>query len=586
MTSTDPQSSPGSSTARSRSTTGLGGDPYDSEAQLEKAEGAPVGVGVDATPASPARGHHGGAADDGEAKTLADRKDAAAGSPASPQADHPHNDDEKSDVIWVQFEQGDAEDPFNFSPVLKYSLTGLAVLFTLLVSANASSYVPGIALMEKDLNVTNHTLSLFGISIYALGFGIPPLVLAPISEVYGRRWVFLASQLAYTLFFFCTGFADNMATMLLGRFFSGAFGSTGSTLTGGLLADIFVSSDRGTPMAMFATAAIAGTGFGPMWAGWVVQRPSLGWRWVQYIQLIISAGSLLAMCLCLRETRGSVILTRRAIRLRKETGDQRYRAKAEDEVPSLRILVQQSLTRPLTFLAREPIVLFFSLWIATLWGVMYSLLESIGLVTALHGYTPGQTGLVFLSIVVAALLGQVVNIYQNHLYERNIKTRGPEARLYLSMVAALMFPVGCFIYGWTSYAHVSIAGPIVGIVVLMLAVHIVYLAAFNYLADGYLLFASSALAAQSFARNMFGFAVPLFAVNIYENLGYQWASSLAGFLGLLLGVVPFVLFFYGQEIRKRSPASRQLQEIERKRLLGQQQQQQDVNKPQPEPESE
>lgn len=81
------------------------------------------------------------------------------------------------------------------------------------------------------------------------------------------------------------------------------------------------------------------------------------------------------------------------------------------------------------------------------------LLESIGLITELHGYTPGQTGLVFLSICVAALIGQFTNVFQERLYVKNFATRGPEARLYLSCVAAVGFPVGCFIYGWTSYCE-------------------------------------------------------------------------------------------------------------------------------------
>lgn len=76
---------------------------------------------------------------------------------------------------------------------------------------------------------------------------------------------------------------------------------------------------------------------------------------------------------------------------------------------------------------------------------------------------------------------------------------------------------------------------VVGITVLMWGVYIIYLAVFNYLADGecaveyalrarntdklmsyrppsaaYLIYASSALAAQSFARNIFAFAFPLF----------------------------------------------------------------------------
>ncbi len=192
-------------------------------------------------------------------------------------------------------------------------------------------------------------------------------------------------------------------------------------------------------------------------------------------------------------------------------------------------------------------------------GFMYMLLESIGLITAQHGFTPGQTGLVFLSIVAASLLGNLMNPLQEFLYRRNFPTRGPEARLYLACAGAIMFPVGCFIYGWTSYSDVSIAGPIVGVIILMTGIYHIYLAVFNYLADSYLTYASSALAAQSFARNIFGFIFPLFAEDMYHNLGYQWASTLAALLGAALGVVPFILFFYGKKIRSRSKISQALQ---------------------------
>lgn len=89
---------------------------------------------------------------------------------------------------------------------------------------------------------------------------------------------------------------------------------------------------------------------------------------------------------------------------------------------------------------------------------MYMLLESIGLIAALHGYNPGQTGLVFLSICVAALIGQATNVFQERLYARKFTTRGPEARLYASCVAAVGFPCGCFIYGWTAYCECYLIG--------------------------------------------------------------------------------------------------------------------------------
>jgi len=40
---------------------------------------------------------------------------------------------------------------------------------------------------------------------------------------------------------------------------------------------------------------------------------------------------------------------------------------------------------------------------------------------------------------------------------------------------------------------------------------------------------------------------------MYDSLGYQWASSLLAFLGVLLAFAPLVLLVYGRQIRARSP---------------------------------
>lgn len=144
------------------------------------------------------------------------------------------------------------------------------------------------------------------------------------------------------------------------------------------------------------------------------------------------------------------------------------------------------------------------------------------------------------------------------MYKKHVGKRGPEARLYSACAAAPLFPIGALIYGWTAYPHVSIAGPVVGITLLMTSVYQVYLSCFLYLSDSsvaldparpaalsltshaprsYGPYASSALAAQSFARNLAGTAFPLFCEQMYHRLGYQWASTLAGLLGAVLGIV-------------------------------------------------
>lgn len=100
-------------------------------------------------------------------------------------------------------------------------------------------------------------------------------------------------------------------------------------------------------MSLFALAAIFGTGLGPVWAGWVEENASLGWRWIEWIQAAYTGAAFIIILFFLKETRGGVVLTRRAVRLRKETGDQRYRARAEAERASIPILIKNSLSRPI-----------------------------------------------------------------------------------------------------------------------------------------------------------------------------------------------------------------------------------------------
>jgi uncharacterized membrane protein YdfJ with MMPL/SSD domain len=75
---------------------------------------------------------------------------------------------------------------------------------------------------------------------------------------------------------------------------------------------------------------------------------------------------------------------------------------------------------------------------------------------------------------------------------------------------------------------------------------------FNYLADTYRRYASSALAAQSFCRNILGGVFPLITDDLFLNLGTPFASTVLGMFAAALTVVPWILVFYGKSIRARS----------------------------------
>ena len=62
----------------------------------------------------------------------------------------------------------------------------------------ASTYAMGYGSMIRDLNCTQFQATL-GLSVFALGFGIIPLVTAPLSEEFGRQPLYLASTFVFMM---------------------------------------------------------------------------------------------------------------------------------------------------------------------------------------------------------------------------------------------------------------------------------------------------------------------------------------------------------------------------------------------------
>ncbi|KAK9894077.1 MFS general substrate transporter [Cystobasidium minutum MCA 4210] len=471
----------------------------------------------------------------------------------------------EGEPIYVQFEDEDPDNPFEWPKKKKWIMTGIGAWLTTLVAIAGPGFVAGTASMQRELNLS-HIMASLAFSLYPLGFGLGPLVLAPISEVYGRNPMYFVSTILFTLCYLPIALANNLPLICVFRFLSGVTGSVGSTMVGGTIADIWVARERGKAMAFFSIGAFAGTGFGLVFFGYVEQN--LDWRWIEWIQMIMAGVTSALVIIFFRETRGNVILSKRAKKLRQETGDQRYQCRADEERASLAVLIKTGVSRPLWFLISEPIVLSLSIWIGFSWGCLYGLVEAIPLVYSnVYGWRIGAVGLAFLSVVLGAFIGWALNRFQEKAYKKHHPTKGMEARLWFSMIGGITFATGSMIFAWAIKGHWI--GPLIGVTILISGIYSIYQGVFIYLADAYTIYASSAMSAQSFARNFMGFIFPLFITQMYNNLGYSWAAFLLACIAYVLAVIPFVLYRYGSRIRARSPAAialaRQLEEAERKR---------------------
>jgi len=417
--------------------------------------------------------------------------------------------------------------PFDWPDKRKQFTILVSCIITALTAFSAGAYSPGVGQMSKEWGVSI-VAALVGITTFTTGFAIAPMVLAPFSEINGRRPMFIASGILFIICQLCSGLTQSYAGMLVVRFFAGVGGSTFSTMVGGVVSDIYHAEDRNTPMALFSGSALFGTGWGPLVCGFIAQNTT--WRWIFYFQAI-SCGTMVALiCLVFKETRGSVLLSRKAKALnqwyeareaagyygfitvdadkRGTASSQRIRwkVKSDEERASLAKMIGISLYRPFHLLFTEPVVFWFGLWVAFSWAVLYLTLAAIPLVfQGNYGFSLQQANAVFAAMCIASVLATLLSIYQERIAKKYGKlSTTPEGRLYFACVESALMPIGLFMFGWTSFSDMHWIAPTVSIGVATIGIFAIYLATFNYLADTYHRYASSALAAQSFCRNMLG----------------------------------------------------------------------------------
>ncbi|KAL1406579.1 hypothetical protein Q8F55_008285 [Vanrija albida] len=478
--------------------------------------------------------------------------------------------DDGTPVIWVDFPPASTENPFYFTTARKTAITLVASWYTFMTAYTISVFPISAPSMCAELGCSQLEVSA-GVAVYTWGFAIAPLFLAPLSEELGRRWTYIAAVGLFWLFHIQMALAQNTATILVSCFIRGCAGSVGATLVGGTISDIFIPARRGLPMAVFGFCAVFGGGAGGFCMGFVEGNVHMRWRWVWWLMVIILGIFFPIVVVVMRETRAPIILARKAKRLRKERGDAdggRYMARAEATKTSFLTQMKGSLSRPLLFLITEPIVTFFSIWIGLGWGVFYTQIVGLPYIYKhIHVFSsPGKVGLTYLSIMIGAIIGFALNFAQEKLYKANAPKRGVEARLYAPMAAGILFAIGCYITGFTAVKSVHWIGPCIGMVVVLTAVMSIYIAAFTYLSQCYGKYASSAVAGQSFLRNMISGGLALASTTMFDRMTVRWAIVMMAGIGTVLALVPFVAFFYGPAIRARSKYSRELMELERQEL--------------------
>lgn len=463
-------------------------------------------------------------------------------------------------VIWLP---NDVENPLNMSEIEKWALAAFVSVATLAVALASSAYSGAAISIKMELGGSSTVITL-GVSLFVLGFALGPLIWAPLSELLGRRNLFLFTYAFLTLWNSVAAASQTLAQLLVFRFLAGAFGSSPLANAGGSIADVFTARERGLAMALFASAPFLGPALGPITGGFLGE--SAGFRWVQGFLGIFSGVVLFLGIFMYRETYAPLLLRRRATKLSKVTGKHyisQLDAGKGDETFLKQFMV--SLGRPWLLLAYEPIVLLLSLYTAVVYAILYSFFSAFPIVfQQVRGWSPGIGGLAFLGILVGMIFAfAFVIFYINPDYIKAVEKNGgffapPEVRLKGALVGAPLLVLGLALFAATDFPSIHWSVPIILSSPFGFAMVLIFLSLQNYLIDAYLLYAASVLAANSVIRSLLGAAFPLFTPYMYNpggigvaKYGIHIGPAIGGGIALLFLPAPFLFYKRGAEIRKK-----------------------------------
>ncbi|TDZ27904.1 Efflux pump radE [Colletotrichum spinosum] len=462
-------------------------------------------------------------------------------------------DDDPNIVDWDG--PDDPENPQNWPMKKKWLNIAAISILTLVTPLGSSMFAPGIPKIMAEFHETSSMTATFVVSVYILGFAFGPLIVAPLSEVYGRAILYNWGNVLFTIFTVGTALSQNMSMLMAFRFLMGLAGSVPITIGSGSIADIMPVELRGRAMSSWALGPLLGPCIGPIAGGYLFQ--AAGWRWIYWLVTIIAGIFIPLSFLFMKETFAPVLLERKTQRLRKETGNANLRSKLETESKTSDKF-KFAILRPLKLLFMTPIVTLMALYVAITYGILYLLITTFSYVYRdQYGFDEGTVGLTFLPAGIGMILGVAVfGALTDYLVKRN-KDKGlphrPEVRLapVMAMPCGVVLPVGLFLYGWTAEKGVHYIVPMLGVVIFAAGLMGVMTCVQNYLLDAYPRYAASVTAALAVLRSLAGALLPLGGLEMYNALGLGWGNSLLAFISLALVPIPLVFYLFGARIRGR-----------------------------------
>ncbi|KAI1133205.1 MFS transporter [Nemania abortiva] len=467
--------------------------------------------------------------------------------------------DEVSHKDIVNFNvNGDAENPMEWPTAYKWGIVSLLSFMAFTVTFTCISVVPIANQIVYDLDDgrVSKSSSVLLVTIWELGEAAGPLLIAPLSEVFGRYPVMNGATILFVLATALAAVSQSTALFIGARALTGL--SVASNVLGpAIVGDMFPADKRGSAISIIALAPLIGGSLGPAIGGAIAE--TLGWRSVLWLSVGLALTCELMFFICFRETYKVAILRQRAARLRRETGNPKLRTlyDVNDGQSSLH-KVWECAVRPAIVLSGSSVLQVMSLHGSVMFSYYYVFSTTLpDIMQQLYGLSAAITGLAFIAFSTGSTISVIsMNILLDKIYiklrDQHKGVGAPEFRLPMLIAGAFSLPLAVTAYGWVAQMRLPLPVLMFSVGLFGTTLTLVYLPLNAYVVDAFGLYAASGMTAIIVTRCLLSTVLPLATDPLVRNFDWGLGFSILGGLGLILTPIPVLVFRYGSRWRQLS----------------------------------
>ncbi|KAL0474119.1 major facilitator superfamily domain-containing protein [Neurospora intermedia] len=511
--------------------------------------------------------------------------------------DDDDNDDDGLEDYISHFDD-DPDNPQNWPASFKWSVVALLAMTAFSVTFNCISLVPLAPSIVRSLTpppapsdgadsslpppANLKSASVLLVTIWELGEAAGPLLIAPLSELFGRYPTLNITNLLLILFTILTATATSVPTLILSRCLTG-MAVASNVLNPAIVGDMFPSDQRGSAMSLIFIAPLIGGAVGPAISSAVAE--SVGWR-----KVVWGVVGLSTICeilfLCLFKETYKVAIVRRRVMREKHSRHNRLAANAHLDMSTGNLKrgknsqreewrkLRDSVLRPFLVVFGSGLLMALSLLGSVTFSYFY--VVSVTLPEILedkYGLSGAVKGLCFMGFTVGSFLAVLTcNAFLDRIYIalRNcdaaltqpcspddcLPKEKPEYRLPLTILGAFSMPFAITFYGWV--AELSLPLPLLLIACGLIGANtmMTLIPLMAYVVDAFGLFSASAMTGVIVSRCLMGTFLPLAAAPLVDSFGYGWGFMVFGVMSGALAPISVVVFRYGERWRQFCKYSR------------------------------